>query len=71
VRLRERWADAQAPQVDLNWDDVDDVVRMEEDAAFRGDAQAQVGLGAQKRRRLRGYADVRTHARCSAFAVAS
>ncbi|KAI8464707.1 MAG: hypothetical protein J3K34DRAFT_525980 [Monoraphidium minutum] len=45
VRLRERWSDAAAPQEDLNWDDAEDVVRLEEDAAFRGDAQAQRRLG--------------------------
>lgn len=42
VRLRERWSDAQAPQSDEAWDDNDEVVSMEEDAAFRGDPQAQV-----------------------------
>lgn len=43
MRLRERWSDAQAPQNDVVWDDMEEIVSMEEDAAFRGDVAAQVG----------------------------
>jgi hypothetical protein len=52
VRLRERWSDAQAPQSDTAWDDTEEVVSMEEDAAYRGDATAQVGAGCMQCERL-------------------